>query len=105
MSESYRPQGAVLRRVIQILLVTASGVVSTGVTFSGVLTTGFTAAFRLRVSFAFFAASLRFLRAGSVLAGRLHRTHPDMRKGVNSALSPRYFESSRVHWDRDAPAI
>lgn len=34
----------------------ASGVVSTGVTFSGVLPTAFTAAFRLRVSFVFFAA-------------------------------------------------
>ena len=41
----------------------ASGVVSTGITFSGVLTTALTAAFRLRVSFAFFAASLRFLAA------------------------------------------
>ena len=27
------------------------------------------------------------------------------RSDFNSALSPRYFESSRVHWDRDAPAI
>ena len=51
------------RRSISDTFGAASGVVPTGVTVSGVLPTAFRAAFRLRVSFAFFAASLRFLAA------------------------------------------
>jgi hypothetical protein len=78
----------------QILLGAVSGVIPTGVTFAGVLCTGatvsgllsaaFRATFRLRVSFAFFAASLRFLAAA--LAFRV--------AAAFSAASVRFFAAA-----------